>query len=81
MKSPSIYFKKQIIMGTLEAVIAIASFREFLPLYSLPVLEESKDGYMETEGVGKRYGKKYKLQVKDLMKQARLAGINYLSTK
>ena len=39
------------IMGTLEAVIAIASFREFLPLYSLPVLEESKDGYMETEGV------------------------------
>ena len=39
------------IMGTLEAVIAIASFREFLPFYSLPVLEESKEGYMEAEEV------------------------------
>lgn len=39
------------IMGTIEAVIAIASFREFLPFYSIPVLEECKERYMEVEEV------------------------------
>lgn len=39
------------IMGTMEAAIAIASFREFLPFYSLPVLEERKEGYMDAEEV------------------------------
>ena len=39
------------LMGTIEASIAIASFRKFLPYYSLPVLENSKEGYMELEEV------------------------------